>query len=65
MFIKHLHGNIFDVFFGTQWDEWVRVRKGRSFVSAVGGMRVPHATLKSIETTLNNTYIHPHGTLVN
>ncbi len=44
--------NVFDIFFGNQWCDWIRVRQTSHGTHRVAGMRVDHATLKHIDTFL-------------
>jgi hypothetical protein len=49
---RRVDNNTWDIFFGTQWSDHVRVRTGRTGVYRVGGMRVDHSTLKYLENYL-------------
>lgn len=37
MFIKRLAPNIYDVFIGSGWDNWTRVRRERGSVVVIAG----------------------------
>ena len=45
MFVKHITDDVFDVFFGSGWENWCRfklvVSRGRKHLNKVGGIGVP------------------------
>ncbi len=53
MEIRQVGRYVYDVFLLNGWDNWSRVRKGRSFVSLMGGNRLPHSLLKQLNVILN------------
>lgn len=53
MEMRRVDNNTYDIFRGKGWDNWTRVRKGRSSTYGVTGMRVPHQTLKDLDQVLN------------
>lgn len=55
MEIRRVDHNTYDLFQGKGWDNFTRVRKGRSSTFGVLGQRVPHAMLKDLDSIL-----HPH-----
>ena len=68
--IRRFSHNTFDCFFGTQWDDHTRVRRGRHFTSHVSGARLPHATMKELHDILDvnmpiNYNQTPYQTLAN
>lgn len=52
MFIKRLDKNHYDVFLGTQWDNWTRVRRHHWGVAVVAGNRLPKEVLREINERL-------------
>jgi hypothetical protein len=55
MEIRRVDRNTFDVFLGTQWDQHIRVRAGRSSLYRVSGLRVDRGVFNEIESL-----IHPN-----
>jgi hypothetical protein len=53
MEIRQVRRYVYDVFLFNGWENWSRVRKGRSYVSLVDGNRLPHAVLKQLNVILN------------
>jgi hypothetical protein len=49
---RRLSRSMYDIFFGNQWSDWIRVRQTSQGTHRVAGMRVDHATLKHIDTFL-------------
>ena len=52
MEIRRIDNNTYDVFSGTQWDKWSRVRQNRNGVYVVAGERLPHPELKELHSVL-------------
>jgi hypothetical protein len=52
MHVRKIHSNVFDVFLGTGWSNWTRVKKTHYGLSVVGGYRLPRSLMKEVETTL-------------
>jgi len=59
----------YDVFQGNQWNEWSRVRQGRSSTFVTAGQPLPYQTLKELSKVLAPTmpinYNQPHDTTLN
>lgn len=51
---RRVDRNVYDIFFGTQWSDHIRVRQTRHGTHRVSGMRVDHGTIKEI-----NDYLAP------
>jgi hypothetical protein len=49
---RRIDNNTFDIFLGTQWSDWIRVRKGRSSTYRLAGIRVEHSLLKWLDEVL-------------
>lgn len=49
---RRIDRNTYDLFFGTQWSDWVRVRQGKNGTYRLMGMRVDHALLKWLHGVL-------------
>lgn len=49
---RRIDNNTYDLFLGTQWSDWIRVRRGRSSVYRLAGMRVEHSLLKWLHDVL-------------
>jgi ankyrin repeat protein len=49
---RRVDRNTYDIFFGTQWSDHVRVRQTRHNTYRVSGMRVPHEVLKDLHNIL-------------
>ena len=49
---RRVDNNTFDLFFGKQWGDHARVRKGRMGVYRLSGIRVDHETLKQLDAIL-------------
>lgn len=43
---RRIDKNTYDVFFGNQWSDHVRVRQNRAGTYRVSGMKVDHAVLR-------------------
>lgn len=43
---RRIDKNTYDIFFGTQWDNHVRVRQNRNGTYRVSGMKVDHSVLR-------------------
>ncbi len=52
MYIRKLQPNIFDVFIGTGWNNWSRVRTSKSGPFVVAGNKLPYATLRELQPLL-------------
>lgn len=53
MEIRRLDRNTYDVFFGNQWTDWVRVRQARSNTYVIGGsIKVGHSELRHLHNVL-------------
>lgn len=51
MEIRKVNNNVFDVFFGNQWSEWVRIRRirnDRPFFPVTGNVKVSRETLQHL-----------------
>lgn len=44
--------NVYDIFFGKQWVDHVRVRQTQHGTHRISGMKIPHSTLKDIDDIL-------------
>jgi hypothetical protein len=49
---RRIDAHVYDIFQGKQWDEWSRVRKGRSSTFVLAGNRLPHGLLKALDDIL-------------
>ncbi len=49
---RRIDNNTYDIFFGTQWSDHVRVRQGRNGTYRLSGMRVDHQTLRELDSLL-------------
>jgi hypothetical protein len=49
---RRIDNNTYDLFLGTQWGDWVRVRQGRSSTYRLAGMRVGHDLLRWLHGVL-------------
>lgn len=49
---RRVDRNTWDIFFGTQWSTWARMRLGRNGVYQVAGIKVDHHTLKDLANYL-------------
>ena len=49
---RRVSRNVYDLFFGTQWSDWVRVRQTRSGVHRVAGMMIDRQTLRDLDGVL-------------
>lgn len=49
---RRIDRNTYDLFLGTQWSDWIRVRQGRSSTYRLAGMRVEHGLLKWLHEVL-------------
>ncbi len=61
MEIRRIDNNTYDVFQGNGWDNWTRVRKGRSSTYGVAGQRVNHALLKDLHSVLHPRFPINYG----
>lgn len=52
MEIRRVNRNTYDVFLGTQWSDWSRVRKGRSSTFVVAGAKMARDVLKDLHEVL-------------
>lgn len=66
--IRRVNGNTYDVFMGNQWDNWSRVRQGRSSAHVQAGAPLPHGVLKHLNHILDArmpiNYNQPHATTI-
>lgn len=53
MFIKRLEQNVYDVFVGTQWDEWTRVRRYPWGVRILAGLKLSQDSMKELRKKLH------------
>ena len=51
--VRRVNFNTFDVFFGTQWDQWARVKVGRSSIQQMAGDKMSFPVLKSLRPLLH------------
>ena len=51
--VRRVDGNTFDVFTGTQWDEWTRIRVGRSSTYRLAGQHLPREIFNEIKALLH------------
>jgi hypothetical protein len=51
--VRHVDGNCFDVFFGSGWEDWSRVKTGRSYTHVIAGKRLTEEQIKEVHTTIN------------
>lgn len=51
---KHLRGNEFDVWVGTGWDGWSRIKVGRDYASVIEGYRILPKTMQEIVNSINS-----------
>ena len=49
---RRIDRNTYDVFFGTGWNNHVRVRQGRENTYRIGGGRITHPKLKELHSVL-------------
>ena len=56
MFIRRIDFNTYDLFIGKGWDQWARVRKGRSSTFRLAGEHVPHGLLKFLNGVLSPSF---------
>ena len=49
---RRIDHNTYDIFMGTQWSSWIRVRQGRQGTYRLAGQRVDHQVLKELDTLL-------------
>lgn len=68
MEIRRVNKYVYDIFLGTQWDGWSRIRKGRSSTFVMQGNKLSYALLKQLDAVLNpSLHLKPgnHFNLVN
>lgn len=53
MNIRRIDNNTFDIFQGKGWNNWTRIRKGRSSTYGVLGKRISHALMKDLNEVLH------------
>lgn len=51
--VNKLSNNTFDVFAGTQWDEWSRLRGGRNGVYVSAGRSLPYAVVRELAASID------------
>jgi len=56
MFIRRIDKYTYDLFTGTGWDQWVRVRKGRSSTFRLAGEHISHGMLKWLDSFLSPSF---------
>lgn len=61
MEIRRVDHNTYDLFQGKGWDNFTRIRKGRSSTFGVLGQRVPHAMLKDLHDILHPQFPINYG----
>ena len=49
---RRIDKSTYDIFFGKQWSDHVRVRQGKLNTYRISGMRVDHETLKDLHKVL-------------
>ena len=49
---RRINSNTYDLFFGKQWSDWIRVRQNRHGVYRVAGMMIDHPTMKELHNIL-------------
>jgi hypothetical protein len=49
---RRIDHNTYDLFIGTQWSDWIRVRRGRNGTYRLVGIRVPKAVLHWLNDVL-------------
>ena len=52
MEIRRVEKNVFDLFEGSGWHGWSRVKNTRGHAFVVGGRRLPHGLLKELHELL-------------
>lgn len=52
MEFRRIDNNTYDVFLGTQWSSWVRVRQGRNGTYRLSGQWVDHNLLRELDSIL-------------
>ena len=53
MEVRRVSGNVFDVFLGRQWSDWVRMKVTRHGAFRIDGLKVDHQLRKEISDLLN------------
>lgn len=53
MEIRRVDHNTYDLFHGKGWNNWTRVRKGRSSTFGLQGQRIPHSEMKALDEVLH------------
>jgi hypothetical protein len=61
MDVRRVDRNTFDVFLGTQWDQHIRVRLGRSSIYRMSGIRLDRASMHQLEEILHPTMPITYG----
>ena len=51
--VRRVSKYVFDLFYGTQWDQWSRVKKGRSSTYVVQGQHLPKPELHRLHEILD------------
>lgn len=62
MQVRQLDRHVFDVFLGTGFNQWSRVRRFHWGYKVVNGNFLPKEILKEVSSTINQ---NPHGSLEN
>lgn len=50
--VRRVDNNTFDVFTGNQWDDWTRIRVGRSSTYRVAGHALPREIFNELKALL-------------
>ncbi len=61
MELRRVDGNTYDLFQGKGWNNWTRVRKGRSSTFGVSGQRIPHQVMKGLDEILHPQFPINYG----
>lgn len=63
--IRRVNKYVYDLFFYTGWNDWARVKQGRSSTFVVDGGKVSHTLLKKLDEVLNPDFPTPIGNRYN
>lgn len=59
--LRRVDHNTYDLFQGKGWNNWTRVRKGRSSTFGVAGQRIPHALMRDLDQVLHKQFPINYG----
>lgn len=59
--LRRVDHNTFDLFQGKGWNNWTRVRKGRSSTFGVAGQRIPHGLMRELDGVLHKFFPINYG----